>query len=325
MKRPLLAALALAAAAAAPATASAASIELATNDDGTRMVYKARSGEVNALRMSGTVGGGFDLRMAFFERSARLTPGPGCAGRFPVLCGAVDAAFPVDVSLGDRSDVANVNSFTERLVLDAGTGDDDVLAGGFDATADGGSGNDTIHVAANSGARANGGSGRDRVTGGLGAVAAILDGGTGSDLLVPDGSVFNDARGGSGNDQLVTLRGNQVRLAGAGGDDLLIGSGRAVSIDGGDDDDFAFSHAGGATVDAGAGNDVVEVQGGSETAADTVTCGSGWDIAWVDEADVVAEDCEYQLRSGAPLFRKVANAETAARALIAERPDPAGR
>jgi Ca2+-binding RTX toxin-like protein len=326
MKRPLLAAFALAAAAAAPATASAASIELATNDAGTRqIVYEARSGEVNKLRMSGTVGGGFDLRMAFFEHSARLTPGAGCAGRFPVICGAVDAAFPVDVSLGDRSDVASVNSFTERLVLDAGSGDDDVLAGGFDATAAGGSGNDTIHVAANNGARANGGSGRDRVTGGLGAVAAILDGGTGNDLLVPDGSVFNDARGGSGNDQLVTLRGNQVRLAGAAGDDLLVGTGDTVSLDGGDDDDFAFSHVGGTTVDAGAGNDIVEVQGGGETAPDTVTCGPGVDIAWVDEADVVAEDCEYRLRNAAPAFRRVASAEAAARALIDERPDPAGR
>ena len=322
----MLAALAFAAVAAAPATASAASIELATNDDGTRVIaYKARSGEVNALKMSGTVGGGFDLRMAFFEYSARLTPGAGCESRFPVLCGAVDRAFPVQVSLGDRNDVATVNSFTERLTLNAGTGNDDVLAGGFDATADGGSGDDTIHVAANNGARGNGGSGRDRITGGLGAVAAILDGGTGNDLLVPDGSVFNDAKGGSGDDQLVTFQGSQVRLAGAAGDDLLIGTGGTVSIDGGDDDDFAFSHVGGTVVDAGAGNDVVEVQGGVDTAADTVTCGSGWDVAWVDEADVVAADCEVQLRNAAPLFRKVAAAETAARALIAQRPDPSKR
>ena len=72
MKRPILAALALAAAAAAPATASAASISL--NDSGV-IAYKAKTGEVNAVAMLGTVGGGSDLRMAFFEYRSRLTAG----------------------------------------------------------------------------------------------------------------------------------------------------------------------------------------------------------------------------------------------------------
>ena len=151
--------------------------------------------------MHGTVGGGFDLRMAFFEHRARLTAGTGCEPGFPVICGAVDVAFPVDVSLDDRSDVANVNSFTQRLSLDAGSGDDDVLAGGFDATAHGGPGSEMIRLAANNGTRGTGGSGRDRITGGLGAVAAILEGGSGGDLLVPDGSLFRDANGGTGADQ----------------------------------------------------------------------------------------------------------------------------
>jgi hypothetical protein len=327
MKRPILAALALAAAVAAPATASAASIELATNDDGSRVIaYKAKSGEVNALKMYGTVDP-FDLRMTFFEYSSRLTPGAGCASRFPVICGASDTAFPVEVSLGDRGDVANVNSFTERLTLDAGSGDDDVLAGGFDATAEGGSGNDTIRVAANSGTRGNGGSGRDRITGGLGAVAAILDGGSGNDLVVPDGSIFNDAKGGSGNDQLVAFRGREIRLSGGDGDDALIAlSGRGpILLDGGDDDDFVFSHAGSVTANAGSGIDIVDVQGGPDTAADTVSCGSGWDVAWVDEADVVDADCELRFRSAPPAFRKVATAEAAAQALLAHDPDPSQR
>jgi hypothetical protein len=322
MKRPILAALAFAAAAAAPATASAASIEL--NDAGV-IAYKAKSGEVNALKMNGTVGGGFDLRMAFFEYSSRLTPGPGCESRFPVICGAFDAAFPVDVSLGDRSDVADVNSFTERLALDAGSGDDDVLAGGFDATAEGGSGNDTIRVAANNGTRANGGSGRDRVTGGLGALAAILDGGSGNDLLVPDGSQFNDAKGAGGDDQLVTFKGRQITLAGGDGDDvLLVASASGASrLDAGDDDDTIVSRAGNATVEAGAGNDVVAVLGG--TAPDTVVCGPGVDVVWLDESDTAATDCELKLRSTAPSFRKVAIAEAAAQALLAHFPDPTTR
>jgi Ca2+-binding RTX toxin-like protein len=328
MKRPVLAALALAAVAAAPATASAASIELATNDDGSQVIaYKARSGEVNALKMYGTVGGSFDLRMAFFDYSARLSPGDGCESRFPVICGAFDRAFPVDVSLGDRSDVANVNSFTGRLSLNAGSGDDDVLAGGFDATAEGGSGNDTIRLAANNGTRGNAGPGRDRITGGLGAVAAILDGGGGHDLVVPDGSLFNDAKGGTGDDQLVAFRGREIRLAGGDGDDLLVAlTGRGpILFDGGDDDDLAFTHAGNATVDAGSGNDVVDVQGGAETAADTVTCGPGWDVAWLDEADTAAADCELKFRSAAPAFRKVASAQAAAEALLEHDPDPSSR
>jgi hypothetical protein len=312
--------------AAAPATASAASIEVAAVNGSQVIAYKANPGEVNALKMYGTVGS-FDLRMAFFEYSSRLTPRPGCESRFPVVCGAVDFAFPVNVSLGDRSDVANVNSFTERLSLNAGSGDDDVLAGGFDATAEGGSGNDTIRLAANNGTRGNAGSGRDRITGGLGAVAAILDGGSGSDLVVPDGSVFNDAKGGSGDDQLVAFRGREIRLAGGDDDDLLVAlSGRGpILLDGGDDDDLAVTHAGDATVDAGSGNDIVDVLGGPETAPDTVTCGPGWDVAWIDETDTAAADCELKFRSTAPNFRKVATAEAAAQALLAHDPDPTQR
>jgi hypothetical protein len=102
-------------------------------------------GEVNALRMHGTVGGGFDLRMAFFEHRARLTAGTGCEPGFPVICGAVDDAFPVDVSLGDRSDVANVNSFTQRLSLDGGSGGDLLVPdGSLFGDAKGGTGADQL-------------------------------------------------------------------------------------------------------------------------------------------------------------------------------------
>ena len=327
MKRPILAALALAAAAAAPATASAASIELTTVNGSPVIAYKAKPGEVNALRMHGTVGGGFDLRMAFFEYRSRLSAGAGCESGSPVICGVFDQAFPVEVSLGNRGDVANVNSFTERLALDAGSGDDDVLAGGFDASAEGGSGNDTIRLAANNGTRGNAGSGRDRITGGLGAVAAILDGGSGGDLVVPDGSIFNDAKGGTGNDQLVAFRGREIRLDGGDGDDLVVAlTGRGpILLYGGDDDDLAVTPAGNAIVDAGPGNDVVAVQGDPGTAPDTVSCGSGWDVAWLDEADTAAADCELKFRSAAPSFRKVATAEAAAQALLAHDPDPTKR
>jgi hypothetical protein len=194
MKRPMLAALALAAAAAAPATASAASIDVSTSNV---ITYEAKPGEVNRLQMVGTVDGGNDLRMAFFEYAAPLTAGAGCVGGFPVICGDVNQPFPVDVSLDDQRDTARVNSFTSNVTLDAGSGSDDVLAGGIDATADGGSGNDTIRVAANSTATGNGGTGHDRVSGGLGAAGAELDGGSGDDLLVPDGASSTSPRAAS--------------------------------------------------------------------------------------------------------------------------------
>jgi hypothetical protein len=322
MKRLTLAAVALATVT-FPATASAASIELAAPNGSPVIAYTAEPGEVNALKMYGTLDG-FDLRMAFFEFSSPLAAGPGCLAGFPTICGQVDRAFPVEVSLGDRADVANVNSFTERTFLDAGSGDDDVLAGGFDATADGGTGNDTVRVAANNGARGNGGAGRDQVTGGLGAVAAILTGGSGSDLLVPDGTQFDDAKAGSGDDRLVTFKGRQVTLAGETGSDLLVApdiSGR-VLLDGGPDGDIVFSHAGGATVEAGSGSDVIDVRGGADTPADTVRCGSGWDVVWADSTDDVASDCEIRLRTSSVLLSKVTSTVDAAQALLEHDPDP---
>ena len=324
MKRPMLAALAVAAAAAAPATASAATINISAPTGTPFITYKAKQGEVNALGMRGTVAPG-DRRMAFFEYRARLTAGEGCESGFPVICGLFNVPFPVDVSLGDRSDVANVNSFTSVVSMDAGSGDDDVLAGGLDATADGGSGNDTIRVAANAVARGTGGSGRDRISGGLGAAAAFLDGGSGNDLLVPDGFQLDDAKGGTGDDQLVSSDGREVRLAGDDGSDVLVASGLRVTLDGGDDGDLIFSRSGNVTVNAGSGIDIIDVQGGPETAPDTVSCGSGLDIAWVDDADTIASDCELKLRSDAPEIRKVASAEAAANALLEHIPDPSQR
>src|SRR4051794_19206033 len=213
MKRPVLAAVALLAAA-APATASAATIEVASPSGTPTIVYTASPGETNALEMHGTVNGVLDFRMPFFEFSAPLTVGAGCTAGTPVLCGAADRAFPVSVSLGDRDDVASTNSFTADLALSAGSGDDDVLAGGIDATADGGPGDDTVILAANSTSTGTGGSGRDRLAATLGTAAASLDGGTGNDLLVPDGFATNDADGGPGNDALVNFGGMRGTLTG---------------------------------------------------------------------------------------------------------------
>jgi Ca2+-binding RTX toxin-like protein len=325
MKRPILAVVVtLAATAAVPATASAASIALTAPGGTPTITYTGAPGEVNALEMHGTAGGGLDLRMPFNEFSAPLTDGASCSGLKPTLCGFADKAFPVSISLGDRSDVANTNSFPQSLTMDAGPGDDDVLAGGLDATADGGGGSDTVILAANNLATGDGGPGRDRIYGGLGAAAAILSGGNGADLLVPDGFMLSQAEGGSGADRLVSLAGDRVTLIGNSGSDVLAApGGRRPALDGGSGRDTIFSHAGGATVDAGAGNDVIDVRGPSDDPADTVTCGAGFDVAWVNGGDSVADDCETVIRRGTPpaQFRVTAAIE-AANALRAHRPDP---
>ena len=327
MKRRVLAAVAVAAAV-APASASAARVELASPNGSPVVRYTARAGEVNAPRMSGTVSG-FDLRMPFFEYSAPLFAGNGCSPGRPILCGKLDETFPLDVSLGDEDDVAFINSFTSTTTLDAGTGSDDVLSGGFSASADGDTGNDTILVAASNGATGNGGPGRDRIAGGLGAVAALLTGGQQADLVVPDGTLFDRGDGNSGNDRLVSFTGSDVALSGGSGSDVLVTPtgrpGAKIVLDGGSGSDIIVTHLGRTTVDGGSGPDVIDVRGGDETTADTVSCGSGSDIVWADDADTVAGDCDKVIRRGvAPTQRRAEAAETSALALLAHRPDPAG-
>jgi Ca2+-binding RTX toxin-like protein len=323
MKRPILTCIALTVAA-LPATASAATLEVGMSNGSPAVVYNAVPGEVNAVEMQGTVGGGADLRMPFFSYSAPLTAGPGCIAGFPVLCGDVDKSYPVAVALDDKSDIAKINSFTNVLTMDAGAGNDDVLAGGINANADGGAGNDTIRLAANNVTTGTGGTGHDSLAAGLGAAAATLDGDGGNDLLVPGGFAFNDASGGPGNDRLVSFTGGIVKLAGQTGNDILLaatGNG-TIELSGGADDDIVHTHLGGASVSAGSGNDIVNVRGGAATAADTVTCGSGWDVVSADRTDAVASDCELRLYVTVSALPKVTAAQTAAQALLAHMPDP---
>jgi Ca2+-binding RTX toxin-like protein len=321
MKRPVLAAVALAFAA-GPAIASAATIEMRPAPTGSSVIaYDAAPGEVNALSMSGTISPG-DFRMGIFEFSAPLIARPGCAAGTPVVCGEVDRAFPVIVTLNDESDVANVNSFTSTVNMDAGSGDDDVLAGGIDASADGGPGNDTIRLAANNLTTGQGGTGRDRIAAGLGAAAARLDGGSGNDLLVPGGFLFNEADGGHGADRLVSFTGRDVTLNGQAGSDVLVAAGGSgIVLNGGSGSDVIASELGGVTVSAGSGWDLIDVRGPAETSADTVSCGPGVDVVWANRADDVARDCEIELGFN-PSLGKVAAAIEDAHDLLAHIPDP---
>jgi Ca2+-binding RTX toxin-like protein len=323
MKRPVLAVIAVAAAA-APATANAATIGVEEPNGTPTIVYSAASGERNALEMHGTVNGGFDFRMPFFEFSAPLAVGAGCTAGTPVLCGAAEGPYPVSVSLGDRADVANTNSFTENLAMSAGSGDDDVLAGGIEVTADGGTGNDTMVLAADSSATGTGGAGRDQIAAGLGAGTVSLDGGAGKDLLVPDAFAQSNATGGSGNDALVAIDGLRVTLDGGSGSDVLVAPAtrHTVTLTGGTGNDLFYGHAGAVTVNGGSGFDVIDVRGGVDTDADTVTCGSGLDVVWADSGDTVARDCEIVLHRPALTLRRITSARSAAQTLLAHRANP---
>ena len=323
MKAPILTCIALTVAV-IPATASAATLELGTSNSSPAIVYKALPGEVNALEMHGTVNGGLDLRMPFFHYSPKLTVGAGCTAGVPVLCGDVNQSYPVDVALDDKNDIAKVNSFTNMLTLSAGAGNDDVLAGGINANADGGDGNDTIRLAANNVTTGTGGKGHDSLSAGLGAAAATIDGDGGSDLLVPGGFMFNDASGGAGSDQLVSFTGSIVKLAGDAGNDVLLaatGNGD-IELNAGAGADIVHTHLGGANVIAGSGYDAVNVRGGAATAADTVSCGGGWDLVVADAGDVIASDCEIKWYASVLTLPQVTEAQADAQALLAHMPDP---
>jgi Ca2+-binding RTX toxin-like protein len=322
MKRPMLVAVALAVAV-APSAASAASIEMRPTPTGSAVIgYDAAPGEANALSMRGIVAPG-DFRMAFFEFSAPLSAGAGCVAGTPVVCGDPGQAFPVIVTLGDQADVANVNSFTQNVTLDAGSGNDDVLAGGIDASADGGDGNDTIRLAANALTTGFGGPGNDRIAAGLGAAAARLDGGSGNDLLVPEGFFFNRAEGGLGDDRLVALSGRDFVMSGQAGRDVLVATGgTGITLNGGASTDIIAGKLGGITVNAGSGHDVIDVRGSSGSAADTVTCGTGWDIVRANGVDDVADDCEVELSFSGGTLPPVADAVDDAQDLLDHTPDP---
>ena len=153
----------------------------------------------------------------------------------------------------------------------AGSGDDVVAAGAGSDTVAGQAGNDLIRggtgrdvllgQAGND--RLFGQRGPDRISGGAGADVAF--GGAGADLL----------RGEARNDVLSGQAGDDRMFGGAGNDRLVGGPGEDV-------------HAG------GPGNDSIGALDGER---DTVSCGTGRDVAVVDSKDRVAADCEVVRRA----------------------------
>ncbi|MDQ4127009.1 MAG: hypothetical protein M3151_03515, partial [Actinomycetota bacterium] len=108
--------------------------------------------------------------------------------------------------------------------------------------------------------------------------------------------------GGGGDDSVHGERGNDSVSGGPGDEDVSGGLGSDV-VSGDDGDDhvdegppFDASHD---RVYGGAGNDVVDTYN-NPAVADLSSCGLGNDIAYADEKDIVANDCEKIVRGPEP-------------------------
>jgi Ca2+-binding RTX toxin-like protein len=296
--------LAVVAVAGVPGVASASTVSV---DGSGTVIYQAAPGEANKLNLASPFG-----PFGFADAGAPLSAGPGCTADVLITC----PAGAISATLGDRADSARVNSFASAgsVFVDGGNGADDLLVGSNSAAAAvGGSGDDIILMASNSGTTASGGPGSDRLAGLSGS--DNLNGDGGADLLTeragPAGAALS---GGDGSDRLVG--GEADDLDGGNGSDILVGG---AIIDGGNSTDLITS-TGAATITAGAGADYVNAADGSG-AADTISCGPGYDIVWADATDRVARDCERRLSGPAPVLPGTAAAIADAQALLEHRPN----
>jgi Ca2+-binding RTX toxin-like protein len=79
------------------------------------------------------------------------------------------------------------------------------------------------------------------------------------------------------------------RIDGRAGDDRLYAGAEDDIVHGGPGTDVIDPGLGRDHVYGGAGNDTLKTRGGER---DWVSCGSGFDVAYVDKQDVLARDCE---------------------------------
>ncbi len=172
-------------------------------------------------------------------------------------------------------------------------------------------------TAAQAGKRLDGGGGRDRLSGtpkrdeihGR-AGQDRIDGGPGADCLYGDenkdhifGGSENDVLdGGAGNDYLDGKDGNDV-VSGGSGADIVIGGVGDDQMHGDGGNDFLTDGSRGHNVyDGGEGRDTIVSWQGQR---DSVSCGPGVDVAYVDRYDRVSRNCEtirrLESRKGNPL------------------------
>jgi Ca2+-binding RTX toxin-like protein len=145
---------------------------------------------------------------------------------------------------------------------------DTIYASGGNDRVDALAGNDTVYA----------GWGRDRVRAGAGN--DLVYGGWGNDRLV--GGTGDDTQyGGPGNDLILANQGVDHSYGGPGNDRLwALARGDVHPGPNGEVDTI------GDTVDGGPGDDRIHTRDGE---VDTVTCGDGYDVAFLDKVDVISD------------------------------------
>ena len=239
----------------------------------------------------------------------------------------------------EATDGVSVITVDGRVIVNTGTGDDDVKVRvdpktgevivtvngadyhyppGTPITIRGGEGNDTIEVPKGSNIRVTllGGEGDDTIRGGDGADKIF--GGRGKDDLY--GGRGNDyISGGSGIDYIDGQDGNDV-LSGGSGQDTLYGLGGDDQLSGGEDDDYLEGAKGNDSLHGGAGRDVLSGGRGDDRLAggtgddvyygghgkDNITAGGGRDTAYrqdEDTVDGVASDVRVEISDKAQFIK----------------------
>ena len=152
----------------------------------------------------------------------------------------------ITVSRGLATVTANNNMSVQRLVVNAGAGDDTVTV------------NDLASIDCAILIIVNGDEGNDRLTAQgsrLGLARLMMNGGVGNDTILgsQDGDSLN---GNEGTDAINGLAGNDS-ITGTAGNDVLAGGLGDDTLDGGDGEDFITGNAGNDRIRGGAGNDTL--------------------------------------------------------------------
>jgi Ca2+-binding RTX toxin-like protein len=160
----------------------------------------------------------------------------------------------ITATRGQATITADNNNSVQRLVVNAGAGDDTVTV------------NDLTTIDSAILVIVDGDEGNDRLTAqgsGLGLVWLMMNGGAGNDTIL--GSLGGDSLAGNeGNDAINGLAGNDS-ITGSAGDDILAGGIGDDTLDGGDGEDFLAGNAGNDRMRGGAGNDTLRGFEGDDT------------------------------------------------------------
>lgn len=239
-------------------------------EEGRRVVFQAAPGERNAVRIENANG-----RVTIRDAGAPVRAGAGCerVAASTVSCSLGGTrVLESSISLGEGDDkltlVGRVGGFTGGsggfAEIDAGPGDDVVVAGRGSETIEGGPGRDELH----------GGLGDDTFPAGVDDLGAadVIDGGLGWDLvsyaemtgrvradLADPGRVQGPAGKG---DRFVSVEG----VAGGSGNDVILGGPGSDDLDGGPGADLLKGRGRGDFLIGGAGR-TVSMEGPEKTSS----------------------------------------------------------